>query len=93
MSQLPLGITELKPDPRRCTIFRRFDHPPEAIQQTLQLQNTPYPRRPGEQHCSYYLKTSKCKFGATCRYDHPDLRPEHSTWFWMFFALLARLPY
>lgn len=53
----------------------RFDHPPEAIQQTLHLQNTPYPQRPGEQHCAYYLKTGKCKFGATCRYDHPVLRP------------------
>lgn len=54
----------------------RFDHPPEAIQQTLQLQSTPYPVRPGELQCAYYLKTGKCKFGATCRFDHPPMAPE-----------------
>jgi hypothetical protein len=35
--------------------------------------------RPGELQCSYYLKTGKCKFGATCRFDHPAMAPEHAT--------------
>lgn len=30
------------------------------------------PIRPGEQDCPFYLKTGSCKYGATCRYNHPD---------------------
>ncbi|CAA6665856.1 unnamed protein product [Spirodela intermedia] len=30
------------------------------------------PVRPGEQDCPFYLKTGSCKYGATCRYNHPD---------------------
>uniref|UniRef100_A0A2P2KXL6 Uncharacterized protein MANES_08G104100 n=1 Tax=Rhizophora mucronata TaxID=61149 RepID=A0A2P2KXL6_RHIMU len=31
----------------------------------------PYPERPEEQDCLYYLRTGLCRFGATCRYNHP----------------------
>ncbi|XP_020672352.1 zinc finger CCCH domain-containing protein 8 isoform X1 [Dendrobium catenatum] len=30
------------------------------------------PIRPGETDCPFYLKTGSCKYGATCRYSHPD---------------------
>ncbi|KAL6562392.1 RNA-binding, Nab2-type zinc finger [Orobanche gracilis] len=30
------------------------------------------PVRPGEEDCPFYLKTGSCKYGATCRYNHPD---------------------
>ncbi|KAJ6841010.1 zinc finger CCCH domain-containing protein 8 [Iris pallida] len=30
------------------------------------------PIRPGETDCPFYLKTGSCKFGATCRFNHPD---------------------
>lgn len=30
------------------------------------------PIRPGEVDCPFYLKTGSCKYGATCRYNHPD---------------------
>lgn len=25
----------------------------------------------GAIHCPYYMKTGTCKYGATCRFDHP----------------------
>ncbi|KAL0348700.1 UNVERIFIED_CONTAM: Zinc finger CCCH domain-containing protein 34 [Sesamum angustifolium] len=31
----------------------------------------PFPERPGQPECQYYLKTGDCKFGATCKYHHP----------------------
>jgi hypothetical protein len=31
------------------------------------------PVRPGDVDCPFYLKTGSCKYGATCRYNHPDL--------------------
>eukprot|EP00262_Sarcandra_glabra_P016844 TRINITY_DN5608_c0_g1_i2.p1 TRINITY_DN5608_c0_g1~~TRINITY_DN5608_c0_g1_i2.p1 ORF type:complete len:549 (+),score=71.11 TRINITY_DN5608_c0_g1_i2:93-1739(+) len=30
------------------------------------------PIRPGEVDCPFYLKTGSCKYGVTCRYNHPD---------------------
>lgn len=26
----------------------------------------------GEQECSYYVRTGHCKFGATCKFHHPE---------------------
>lgn len=31
------------------------------------------PVRPGEVDCPFYMKTGSCKFGASCRYNHPDM--------------------
>jgi hypothetical protein len=33
-----------------------------------------YPERPGEADCSYYIRTGLCRFGATCRFNHPPNR-------------------
>eukprot|EP00639_Heterosigma_akashiwo_P002959 CAMPEP_0194576560 /NCGR_PEP_ID=MMETSP0292-20121207/11647_1 /TAXON_ID=39354 /ORGANISM="Heterosigma akashiwo, Strain CCMP2393" /LENGTH=176 /DNA_ID=CAMNT_0039428675 /DNA_START=148 /DNA_END=675 /DNA_ORIENTATION=- len=30
-----------------------------------------HPRRPGQGPCAFFLKTGECKFGATCKFDHP----------------------
>jgi len=30
-----------------------------------------HPSRPGEAPCTFFMKTGNCKFGATCRFDHP----------------------
>ncbi|KAL9263512.1 Zinc finger CCCH domain-containing protein [Drosera capensis] len=30
-----------------------------------------FPQRPGQPDCKYYLKTGDCKFGSSCRYNHP----------------------
>eukprot|EP00471_Norrisiella_sphaerica_P004966 CAMPEP_0184484076 /NCGR_PEP_ID=MMETSP0113_2-20130426/5780_1 /TAXON_ID=91329 /ORGANISM="Norrisiella sphaerica, Strain BC52" /LENGTH=87 /DNA_ID=CAMNT_0026864861 /DNA_START=812 /DNA_END=1075 /DNA_ORIENTATION=+ len=32
-----------------------------------------YPMRPGQPQCTYYVKTGECKFGATCKWDHPEM--------------------
>ncbi|MCO5594924.1 hypothetical protein L7F22_048959 [Adiantum nelumboides] len=33
-----------------------------------------YPQRPGQQECSYYMKTGVCKFGWQCKFHHPKDR-------------------
>ncbi|EPS74454.1 hypothetical protein M569_00301, partial [Genlisea aurea] len=33
-----------------------------------------YPVREGEPDCSYYIRTGLCRFGATCRFNHPPNR-------------------
>mmetsp|Transcript_68492 Transcript_68492/g.191954 ORF Transcript_68492/g.191954 Transcript_68492/m.191954 type:complete len:85 (-) Transcript_68492:196-450(-) len=30
-----------------------------------------YPSRLGEPACAFFVKTGSCKFGATCKFDHP----------------------
>uniref|UniRef100_A0A1J3F060 Zinc finger CCCH domain-containing protein 43 n=1 Tax=Noccaea caerulescens TaxID=107243 RepID=A0A1J3F060_NOCCA len=34
-----------------------------------------YPLRPGAEDCSFYMKTGSCKFGSTCKFNHPLPNP------------------
>ncbi|XP_072994593.1 zinc finger CCCH domain-containing protein 6-like [Typha latifolia] len=36
--------------------------------------NLPYPERPGEPECTFYLRTGTCGYGKRCRYNHPRNR-------------------
>ncbi|XP_074321155.1 zinc finger CCCH domain-containing protein ZFN-like isoform X2 [Silene latifolia] len=45
----------------------------EAIDSGL-YPSGPYPEREGEQDCSFYLRTGLCRFGSTCRFNHPSNR-------------------
>lgn len=38
------------------------------------MEPGPYPVREGEPDCSYYIRTGLCRFGATCRFNHPPNR-------------------
>ncbi|KAL3627179.1 Golgi transport complex subunit 7 [Castilleja foliolosa] len=59
----------------------KFNHPidrskPQAPgtdsqQDNVKLTLAGLPRREGAVHCPYYMKTGTCKFGATCKFDHP----------------------
>ncbi|XP_019157323.1 PREDICTED: zinc finger CCCH domain-containing protein 37-like isoform X3 [Ipomoea nil] len=59
----------------------RFHHPldrsspvtssMEGQQQNVKLSLAGLPRREGAIHCPYYMKTGTCKYGATCKFDHP----------------------
>jgi len=33
---------------------------------------TPYPLRPGEPDCRDFLRTGRCKYGESCKYNHPS---------------------
>lgn len=37
------------------------------------LNSLGYPLRPGSTVCMFYLRNGMCKFGATCKNDHPEL--------------------
>lgn len=38
------------------------------------MESMRYPEHPGEPDCSYYIRTGLCRFGATCRFNHPPNR-------------------
>lgn len=38
-------------------------------------QSGPLPRREGMSECQYYMKTGECKYGSTCKWDHPERKP------------------
>ncbi|KAK6934775.1 Zinc finger, CCCH-type [Dillenia turbinata] len=61
----------------RCKFHHPIDRsvPPSSTtkqQQGVKLTLAGLPRREGETICSYYLKTSTCKYGAACKFDHPS---------------------
>ena len=31
----------------------------------------PFPQRPDQPECQYFMRTGDCKFGSSCRYHHP----------------------
>ncbi|XP_072984337.1 zinc finger CCCH domain-containing protein 6-like isoform X1 [Typha latifolia] len=33
--------------------------------------DSPFPERPGEQDCAFFLRTGTCGYGERCRYNHP----------------------
>lgn len=39
---------------------------------------TSLPERPSQPECLYYMKTGSCKYGTTCKYDHPRGNPGSS---------------
>ncbi|KAI7756565.1 hypothetical protein M8C21_009875 [Ambrosia artemisiifolia] len=53
---------------------RKYHHPRQGIGSptTMALNVSGYPLRPGEKECSYFVNTGKCKFGVTCKFDHPQ---------------------
>ncbi|KAI7740374.1 hypothetical protein M8C21_012721 [Ambrosia artemisiifolia] len=38
-----------------------------------------YPLRPDAEDCSYYMRTGMCKYGATCKFNHPLKRNPQQT--------------
>lgn len=45
----------------------------QPIAQIPQQQGQ-HPSRPGQPPCNFFLKSGACKFGATCKFDHPVTR-------------------
>ncbi|KAH7536686.1 hypothetical protein FEM48_Zijuj03G0010700 [Ziziphus jujuba var. spinosa] len=52
-------------------------HNSAAFTPALFYNSKELPIRPGEPDCPFYLKTGSCKYGATCRYNHPDRNAIH----------------
>ncbi|KAL0367694.1 UNVERIFIED_CONTAM: Zinc finger CCCH domain-containing protein 34 [Sesamum radiatum] len=64
------GITQLSPSAAAYTgpyISITSSAGPSSSSQ----KESPFPERPGQPECQYYLKTGDCKFGSTCKYHHP----------------------
>ncbi|XP_042013554.1 zinc finger CCCH domain-containing protein 57-like isoform X4 [Salvia splendens] len=47
---------------------------PITMRSREQMESGPYPVREGELDCSYYIRTGVCRFGPTCRFNHPPNR-------------------
>ncbi|PWA74498.1 floral homeotic protein (HUA1) [Artemisia annua] len=61
----------------RCKYHHPLDRTAHALsakegqQNTVKLTLAGLPRREGAVNCPYYMKTGACKYGATCKFDHP----------------------
>ncbi|VVA90030.1 unnamed protein product [Arabis nemorensis] len=58
--------------------FRSSDKIEDAFKRMKVNENesNPYPDRPGERDCQFYLRTGLCGYGSTCRYNHPTHLPQ-----------------
>lgn len=60
-----------------------------------EMRETVYPVRPGAEDCSFYMRTGSCKFGSSCKFNHPLARKIQvnftSYTFSMLFRWLMRL--
>ncbi|XP_020247496.1 zinc finger CCCH domain-containing protein ZFN-like [Asparagus officinalis] len=45
-----------------------------SLRGTGSVEGGQYPERPGEPDCAYYMRTGMCRFGMTCRFNHPPDR-------------------
>ncbi|KAI3768995.1 hypothetical protein L6452_00091 [Arctium lappa] len=60
----------------RCRFHHPVDRTAHALSAEVLLHNVKLtlaglPRREGAINCPYYMKTGACKYGATCKFDHP----------------------
>ncbi|XP_021993458.1 zinc finger CCCH domain-containing protein 37 isoform X1 [Helianthus annuus] len=59
----------------RCRFHHPLDRTAHALStkegQQPKLTLAGLPRREGAVNCPYYMKTGACKYGATCKFDHP----------------------
>ncbi|KAL2327090.1 hypothetical protein Fmac_020517 [Flemingia macrophylla] len=58
----------------RCKFHHPIDRSAPSLSKlatAIKLTPAGLPRREGAVICPYYLKTGTCKFGATCKFDHP----------------------
>ncbi|KAF2314970.1 hypothetical protein GH714_037387 [Hevea brasiliensis] len=63
------GITQLSSS---APAAGPYPSPSSAAGLSIGIQKEqPFPERPGEPECQYYLRTGDCKFGSSCRYHHP----------------------
>lgn len=57
-----------------------------------------YRERPGEPDCAYYIRTGLCRFGMTCKFNHPANRKMVNfqyllDWFCLIFCELDVVEY
>ncbi len=63
--------------------FTQYHHPSNVlngggIKDPINPSDPPFPIRPNEPPCQYYLKHGTCKFGQTCKFNHPLSSPKLS---------------
>ncbi|OAY35061.1 zinc finger CCCH domain-containing protein 3 isoform X1 [Manihot esculenta] len=63
------AVPNQSPDNIEDAIWRLKIH--DNQEQGVMAPSSPYPDRPGEPDCVYYLRTGLCGYGSNCRFNHP----------------------
>uniref|UniRef100_A0A5B7A1N5 Putative zinc finger CCCH domain-containing protein 58-like n=1 Tax=Davidia involucrata TaxID=16924 RepID=A0A5B7A1N5_DAVIN len=64
------GIPQLSPSAPAYT-GSYLSIPSSAGPSSSSQKEHTFPERPGQPECQYYMKTGDCKYGSSCRYNHP----------------------
>lgn len=52
--------------------YHSFSSSSSVVPSTSIQKGNVFPVRPREPDCQFYVKTGDCKFGSSCRFNHPD---------------------
>ncbi|KAM7280297.1 hypothetical protein ACFE04_007431 [Oxalis oulophora] len=66
------GMTQLSPSAAAYTQAYQQVPSPAGPSSIITQKEPPFPERPGQPECQFYMKTGDCKFGVSCRYHHPS---------------------
>ncbi|XP_019193941.1 PREDICTED: zinc finger CCCH domain-containing protein ZFN-like [Ipomoea nil] len=68
MASVTEGPSSLSPPLAQETLWQL------SLRSMETMESGTYPVRDGEPDCSYYIRTGLCRFGASCRFNHPSNR-------------------
>lgn len=71
---IPMSLTAVTEVPTLSPSFGQDAMWPMNLRMSETMESGTYPERPGEPDCSYHIRTGLCRFGATCRFNHPPNR-------------------
>jgi hypothetical protein len=74
MSDLGHPYYYISRDPPPSMMMGMLADPPPSLMMGIRqvgLAGGLHPIRPGAEKCTFYIRTGSCKFGETCKFDHP----------------------
>jgi hypothetical protein len=75
LTGLPSSYSDSGPKRLRTAYQEPYQEPRATRYPAHAATAAGYPQRPGEQKCSFYMRTAKCSYGPGCKFDHPAWVP------------------
>lgn len=64
------------------------DEEEEEGRERVEKRMMVYPVRPDAEDCSFYIRTGSCKYGSSCKFNHPVRRKLQVLLFFFFYPMI-----
>lgn len=64
------------------------DEDEEEGRERVEKRMMVYPVRPDAEDCSFYIRTGSCKYGSSCKFNHPVRRKLQVLFFFFFYPMI-----